>query len=343
MELDAYIKACLRWWFVALAALAIAIGGVWMYHNVRGTNKAQSTVVVLQSFLPGPGEFVTPRIGFDSVDESEKLADRVALRLDDGTQPDDLHISVEILSNLSLPNPSLLYGVSAEDKDKERAIKVTNLAVEEARKIFQEINTPNPRDVRAAYSAELDSARADLESARSDLAAFEQINNASELPKRIDDQLELVRQMRVSLVAADAGLASQAGGEAGLDSYRAALGREQTELDRLLSLKSEYDKLALELTTAENHLATLEQKIVDVIASRSLPLQADVNVLHEATIQSDLWWKVITYSLAIILALFISLTAIYLLGYFQRMPPTLEELEGAFSRPILARIPKAPR
>ncbi|MDO8614716.1 MAG: hypothetical protein Q7T33_03130 [Dehalococcoidia bacterium] len=422
---------------------------------MTGTKEAQATVVVLQSFLPGPGEFVTPRIGFDSVDESEELAEGVARRLDDGTDPDDLHISVDIVSNLNRPNPSLLYGVKAEDKNTDRAIKIANLAVEEAREIFEEINTPSPRDVRAAYSAELDGADADVESARAELVAFEQTNNAYGLSDRIDHQLALVSQMRVSLVSADAGLASaggsddpaslqaaraerdrllslqseynrlvfelglaqsaiarleqresdltlagddgagavaevrdqlatqrqrlvsaqgglsafetansasqlpsaiqtqqalvsqltisQAGGHAGADSYGAALEREQNELNRLLSLQPEHDKLNLELTKAEGRLATLEQRIVDIEAGRSLPIQADVNVLHEASIQSNLWWKMITYALAVILALFISLTGIYLLGYFQPQAPTVGELEGAFARPVLARIPKAPR
>ncbi len=321
----------MRWWFVPILVLTIAVGGVWTYHNVTGTKKAQATVVVLQSFLPGPGEFVTPRIGFDSVDESEKLSEGVARRLDDGTDPNDLNISVDIVSNLSLPNPSLLYGVSAEDKNAERAIKIANLAVEEAREIFQEINTPGARDVRAAYSAELEAANGDVETARSELVAFEQTNNASGLTDRINHQLDLVSKIRLSLVAADAG------------SYNAALQREEDELGRLFSLQPDHDKLALEMTKAEDHLATLQKKIVDIEAGRNLPLQADVNVLHEASIQSDLWWKLITYGLAIILALFISLTGIYLLGYFQSYPPTVEELEGAFARPILARISKEPR
>jgi capsular polysaccharide biosynthesis protein len=455
MELDAYLRSLTRWWYIPVILFVISIGGVWLYHNVTGTKEAQATVVVLQSFFPGPGEFIAPQIGFDSVDESGELANRVSQRLGDGTEPEALQgsISIEIVSNLNRPNPSLLYGVKAEDQDGDRAIHIANIAVEEGRKLFEEINTPDARDVRAAYSEELTAAENEVIASRGALNQFEQENNAYGLAERIGSQLELVSDLRANVINADAALAgsgtepaaldaartelnrllqllsqynqlefevdlaqasvatleqresdlliagdaaadllaetqarlaeqrtrltkaqealggfetannasqlpaavqtqqstvnqltiSQAGGEAGSASYSGSLQREEAELTRQLTLQPEYDKLQLEVSKAEGRLATLEQNITNIEAGRTLPIQADVKVLDEAALVSNLWWQMITYSLAIMLATFLSLTAVYLLGYFRPQPLSARDIEELFGSPVLARIPRAPK
>lgn len=452
MELDLYLRALQRWWFVPVLLLVLGVGGVWVYHNLTAGQTAQATVVVLQPFLPEPGEYLVPQIGFDSVDEGEELARRVAERLGDGTRPEELRISIDIVSNLNRPNPSLLYGVRAEDKDGQRAIRIANLAAEEARRLFQEINSPDPTNVRAAYADQLQEARQAVDAARAALVAFERENDAYSLNERIDHQMSLVGQLRTMSLSSGGSPGNRSDGEAlaaarqelerllrlqseynrlafevnlaqaavarleqresdlslasggtdpALEEVRAqlqaarqrleeaqaalnvfetasgasqlpsaiqaqqalvsqlivaqaasqaragalgeALRREQAELDRLLSLKPQYDKLSLGLQKAEGQLSKLEDTVIDIQARRTLPAQPEVKVMQEATLQSDLWWLLLTYGLATALSLFLGLTAIYLLAYFHAMPWTAAELEGHLGWPVLAQVPRLQR
>ncbi len=61
--------------------------------------------------------------------------------------------------------------------------------------------------------------------------------------------------------------------------------------------------------------------------------------MQDATIQGDLLFTLLTYGLAVFVAIFVALTAVYVLAYFEKLPPTLEDLEQALGRPVITRVP----
>ena len=447
MELDAYLRAIFRMWYVPLALLALAISGSWLYLNVTSEAEATATVAVLEPRAPVPGEFIAPRLGFDVIDESEELASRVASRLDDGTTAGELNGSISIKLKPTLDR-SPLYLVSASHEIEARAIEIANIAVEEATILYVEFNKPSLKDVRAAFQPELDRAEVDEAEARAALSRYVTENDAYSLPLRTDQQILLISQLRSSIYTAagpdasgtesaalasarselqrltslggefdslsfEADLASDAvirlevqvsqltvsGGEdalsaaeaelesarfrqseaqaafdafkdehgvsdlagaiqpqllrvndlaiadasslEGVDARQSALTIEEAELQRLMSLEPEYTKLELERTQAEDLRFTIEQQILGVVVAQTLPSESQVKLLESAVAVSGLWWAMITYTLAVMLAMFLSLTLIYLLAFFERTFPTAEELERQLGAPLLVRVPEA--
>lgn len=447
MELDAYLRAIFRMWYVPLALLALAVSGSWLYLNATNEAEATATVAVLEPRTPVPGEFIPPRLGFDVIDESEELANRVASRLDDGTTGDELNGSISIELKPAL-NVSPVYLVSASAETEVRAIELANIAVEEAQILYGEFNTPSLKDVRAAFQSELDSAEADEAEARAALSRFVTENDAYSLPLRTDQQILLISQLRSSIYTAsgpdasgtesaalasarselarltslggefdslsfEADLASDAvarletqvsqlsivGSEdalsaaeaeleeaqsrqieaqaafdafkdehgvsdlagaiqsqllrvndlaiadasslEGVDARQAALTIEEAELQRLMSLEPEYTKLDSALSQAEGLRFTIDQQILSVVVAQTLPNESQVKLLESAVVVSGLWWAMITYALAVMLAIFLSLTLIYLLAFFERTFPTSEELERQLGAPVLVRVPEA--
>lgn len=456
MELDAFIRQVVRRWYIVAILVAAAIGGTLVYHLVTGEQKATSVLAVLQPKVAAPGEYIAPVITLETVDESSELAERVAERLNDGTTADEIKdkMSVDIRVTTK-PSFTPLYTVNFSDPDKDRALAVNAIIVEEAIKMYGELNQPDAKDVRAAFKPEVDRAEADANAAQDALTQFEQSNNAANLPARRDQirgyiqQLQLIElqlqsgqvtadlsggpllaaaraeldrlsglegtyaklkfdvdtatmdvarlQTRVSdLTIAQPGndgvspLLAQAqqelnAGKARLDQARNALssfqtsnnvadatasreaqfaivnqltlaatsqrtgastiagelGAQRAELQRLESLEPQYNDLALELQRAEVQLSTLQQRVLDVISGQTLPAEAQVRILGQPEIASNLFWMIITYGLAVLLAVFGGFTIIYLLAVFEPMRPTVPALESYFEMPVLAHVPHA--
>lgn len=453
MEMRVFFRALLRWWFLPVVCVIVAVLGVWAYHRITDKAEAAATVAILQSYVPPPGEYLPPQIGFDALGESDELSRRIAERLNDGTTAEQVRgwLSIDVKTNLNARSQSLLYTVSIEHDDEQYAIRVANIAVEEAQTLFAEINTPDSRDVRDAFDPEIKEASANVDQARAALVQFEDENDAYALTERRDQKLGTVSQLRMALIAPSAsstagatssltaarselnrllalepeyerldfnvGLAQAAVGQlktrvadleaagpsaagqlaetrsqldeaqaeferslvalgdyqsansvsqvpgaiqsqlalvnqltiadatskSNASAVQSALAQEQAELDRLSSLEPEYNKLNLELQKAEGQLSSLQQRVLDVIASRTLPATAQAKLLQPATLQTSLVWTVLTYGLGVFLAVFVSVSCVYLLAYFQRVPPTIDEIEKALGTPVLGHIARATR
>lgn len=446
MELNVYLRALVRYWFIPVTLLVVGVVAVWIYHNLRGEKEAEAKVAILQSIFPAPGEYLPPHLGFDAIDESDELAIRVAGRLGDGTTARDLEdkIEIDMTPKTDQRNPTPLYLVSAKDRDGDRARKIANLAVEEARTIFVEINQPSGSDVRAAFDEEINLARLQEVMARERFRAFQADNDAYSLPARISLLIDLTAQLRTGSLtgggAADSAALSIANGDlerlrslqpeynqlrfeasladsaiarleqtlegittggaqlagvrstaqsqldaarqrsteahrelrtflsangvADLDGAIAAqaaqvnqlvvanasasansavmqraLATQDQELQRLMGLESEYAALSAEVVKAEMRLASIEQRMLDIIIAQSLPANAQVKVFGDAKIQSNLWFMMLTYALAVFLAVFLSLSTVYLLASFERPMTTDRELEEALGAPVIGRIP----
>jgi capsule polysaccharide export protein KpsE/RkpR len=454
MEMRLFTRALVRWWFLPIVMLVIALAGVMIYHRIKDTKEAAATVAVMQSYFPPPGEYVPPQIGFDALAGSQDLHARIANSLHDGTTAAQIggKLSISYQAKLNQPNPSPLYKVSVSDKDQARAIKIDNIAVQEAKKLYGEINTPDAQDVQTAFQSEIDAAQKKVDDARTALTQFEQSNDAYALTQRRDQELSLLSQLRGSAITASGRGATTPGGDgaaltaarsqlnqltalapqyervtsdltlagaardrltqrvsdlqiagpgaatqladaksqlataedsynqaliafgnfqtangvsdlpaaiqsqvgmvnqltvsdvstqAGAGAINAAITREQGELERLLSLEPQYDQLNLDLTTAEGQRASLSQHVLDVAVGQSLPASVQVRVMQDAAIQSNLVMTLLTYALAVFLAVFVSLTAVYLLAYFEKMPASVEDIERVFGKPVIGRIPTA--
>ena len=458
MELDVFLKNVLRRWYIVVILVIAAVAGTVVYHFITGEEKATSVLAVLQPKVAAPGEYIPPTITLEAVDESNELSDRVAARLDDGTTgaqiKDQMSIDIRVSTKPSL---TPLYTVSFSDPDKKRALAVNAIIVEEAVKMYGELNQPDAKDVRAAFKAEVDQAEADANAAQDALNQFEQDNDAANLPARRDQirgyiqQLQLIELQLESgqvssselsggplLAAAQAELGRLSGLEgeytrlkwdvdtatmdvarlqgrvsdlsiaspgnqgvspllaqaqqeldqsrtkltqaqdalssfqtrnnvsdatasraaqlaivnqltlaatsqrAGASTVAGELASQRAELQRLEGLESQYNQRALAVQRAESQYSVLQQRVLDVVSGQTLPAEAQVRVLGQPAIESGLFWMIITYGLAVMLALFAAFTIIYLIAVFEPIRPSVPLLESYFEMPVLAHVPHGP-
>jgi len=449
MELDTFIRALMRRWYIPVTLLVLAVLGVWLYQNYTRMTTASATVVVLAP-IPAPGEFVPPQFGFDQIDESAELSQRVAARLNDGTTGDELksRISVSIRIDPNQRSTSPLYTISARDPDSDRAVLIANTATEEAKNLYAELNSYDRKDVRLAFQDEINQADQDAQKARAEFESFMQNNDAYAVPERAAQQLSLVSQLEVSSLRSagqstatrdnsqslaqaraeldrltalepeynslqfDVNLAqssvarleaqvsqleitgpedelaqartqldderkrltsaqdalgqfgsqhevsnlsaavqsqmltvnqlvvAQANATDSATSVKSALASERAELERLNSLEPEYTRLQDNVKAAEDTVLSLNRQVLNIVTSHSLPARAQVKVFDTARVQSDLFFALITYALAVFVALFLAISIVYLSALFERVPPTNRELEGMFKNPIMVQIPR---
>jgi hypothetical protein len=454
MELDTFVRHVVAKWYITLLLLIAAIGGTVVYHRITGEAKAVAVMAVLQPYVAAPGEYIPPAITLEAVDESTELADRVAARLGDGTTGADIRDKVSVDIQISTkPSFTPLYTASFRDRDEDRALAVNAIVVEEAIRLYAELNQPEATDVRTAFKPEVDRAEHEAAAARTALSEFEQANDAANLPARRDQirgyiqQLQLIELQLQSgqLSSADLGVSLHAGARSELDrlssiegeytrlkwnldiatmdvarlqgrvsdltlaaptaegvspllqqaqqefhqatarhtraqdalndfrrthnvsdvtasreaqlalvnqlSLGAAsqqiststvgqeLARQEAELRRLEGFESEYDNLALRWQRAETRLSTIEQRVLDIVGGQTLPAAAHVRLLGQPQIESNLFWLIVTYGLAILLAVFAAFTLIYLLAIFEPVRPTVPEIERRFDVPVLAHVP----
>jgi capsular polysaccharide biosynthesis protein len=448
MELDKFIRVLMRRWYIPVMLVALAISGVWLYQSYTREATASASVVVLAP-IPAPGEFVPPQFGFDQIDESSELSERVAARLDDGTTADELkgRITVSVRMDPNQRSTSPLYSVSARDPDSARAVQIANIAAEEAKELYADLNRYDREDVRLAFEEEIAQAEADVDTAREELEAFKQTNDAYSLPTRASQQSSLVAQLQVSaarsgdqanaaitdapslqearaelerltalepeynrlqfdlslaqssvsrleslvselqitgsaqlteaqfqlneerarLAAAQSALGNfssrsevsnlsaavqsqvatvnqlviaQANASHNAGELAAALDAERAELDRLNRLEPEYTRLSNQLKNAEDSVVSLERQVLNIVTNQSLPARTQVKIFDTAHIESDVFFAMITYALALLVAILLAISIVYLSALFERVPPTNRELEQTLGAAIMAHVPR---
>lgn len=180
----------------------------------------------------------------------------------------------------------------------------------------------------AAVEERLEEDRQELETARAALADFKEANGIDDLQAAINAQQDVVNSLLLAEVSV-----------AGASSAVGALAIAEANLHEMQADLPDYNRLTEDLGDAQNLLALREQQqtFLDAIS----PLEDQVEVVKPAELVSGLWWTIIRYTVAVLLGLFITLTAIYLIALFEKNPPTVADLEREFSAPVLARIPKA--
>jgi hypothetical protein len=348
MPLSAFLRTYRRRWFVPAALLAVALAGVFFYEHTFGLKEAVATVAVLDPLTTRPGAYTQAQVTFDSVIESQALAERVGQRL--GRSPDSVHshLSVSISASLQAYNASPVYAVYATDKTYAGALALANAAVEEGRLLYIEDNTPDPDAVKQAVAAQLQQAQNDLQTAVTAYAAFMKNNDAIDLEPRIGKLRDAVYALQLAAIEAQADAKAQyaannwTAGAYAADravSLQASMAAEQTQLNSLLALEIPYGVLSANLQTAQTRVNQIQDYELGTLTGEQLPLSGEIKILDPARPNSHQLVTLLTYGIGAVLGLLAGATAIYLLGLVYREPETAEEIGRAFGAPVLARLP----
>lgn len=183
---------------------------------------------------------------------------------------------------------------------------------------------------KAAIDQQAADARIQFLAAQQALSDFATANNLTDLPNAIRDQQAFIDGM----------ILEQASATSSGDAAGRILENAETSLARLQSLQPEYDRLDHEVKLAQSILAAREQQEI-VQIQRSFTPDARLEVVSTAEVKSRFWWTVIRYSVAELLALFLAVTAIYILALIALAPATIEQLESIFGAPVIAHVPRA--
>lgn len=438
MQLDDYLRVMVKRWYIPVFLLLMAVAGAYLYNYLSATRTAEGKLAVpLASFT-----------AYDNIVNGRALAERVAARLNDGTtaeEVDDQMAGGFAKGDRLLPQ----YGVSATDEDPERAELIANIAMEESMVLFRETQDAQLEYIRTSYKAERDKAEEEALAAHEAFDRFQADNNAFGLPTRIAQQSQLVSELRLEAGLATAVNAPDTAATPG------ELEQAQAELERLLALQPEYNRLTLTAKLLENEIEGLEaqirflelggsgydsarqavqaeldarnvdyaaataaittflsgngvadldsvireqqqkvndlivagvtggagsgvsqslataeaalermrslqpeytrlaravedaEKVLDIregqdlfVVQSTLPTTNQVEVVERAKLKSVFFWTAIRYAVAIFVAAFLSLLLIYVLCFFERIPPTLNDLEKTLGKPVIGRIPR---
>ena len=324
MELSHYLTTLWRRWFVPLTFVVIAVAGVFVLNRSTRVETAQATVSVLDAFLAAPGTYTQAQVPFDAIIKSDQLATRVAARMGKGTENLSGRFSVTVVPPLSAANVTPLYAVRGTDRDPQRAIALTNLAVEEGRALYAKLN-----------SADFAQADVRLQAARDEFNKFAASNHASQLPAAIQKQMDAVSSLRQAVYLAQVAQDVGAGGRPKAALLR-AMATAQAELDRLTALEPEYTDLTFKVQLAEGRVLALNKGQSGQIVSDLF-----VKTLDGAQIRSNLASLVLQYALGVLLGLVAGLSVIYILAGQWKQPETASDVARAFRAPVLIRIPKS--
>ncbi|MEO6197798.1 MAG: hypothetical protein ABIP58_06780 [Dehalococcoidia bacterium] len=182
---------------------------------------------------------------------------------------------------------------------------------------------------REAVQAELDTANSEYAEANTAVTTFLSANGISDLDAAIREQQQRVNDL--ILLDVTGGVETTIG---------QSLATAAAALERMRSLQPEYNRLARAVEDAEKILDIREEQDLFVVQS-TLPTTNQVEVVEQAQLKSVFFWTAIRYAVAIFVAVFLSLLLVYVLCFFERIPPTLSNLEKALGKPVIGRIPKA--
>ncbi len=349
MELAAFLRVYRRLWFIPAVLLVVSLLGSYVYIRQFSSYEAMATVAVLDPLTARPGGYAQAQVTFDSVIKSQELANRVANRLGRDLGSVSGHLSTTIVPSLEAYNLSPVYAVFGTAKNSDDAIALTNAAAEEGRKLFLELNAPDPQAIHDALAAQEKQAQDQLNLAIAAYQQFMSTNDASDLEARIAKQRDIVYSLHLAVVVARA---DQRGAyAAGLvqqgiqDQYRAneleaALGPEQAKLDKLVSLEIPYGVVAANLTTAQNLVNQLQQYELSTVTGEQLPFTSQIKIIDRAQLQSRILTQALTIAIAALLGLFVGAAATYLLALVAKVAQGADEIASAFGAPVLARVPR---
>ena len=246
MQLDDFLRTFFRRWYVTVGMIAFAVAGAYLYTSATGTNTAETVVNVPFSALTD----------WDTAVHSKALSVRVADRLDDGTNAEDLQDQYAGQFKTGTGRLVPLYGIRASDGDPDRALRIADLVATEAIKQYEENRRANLEYTLAAYGEQIAQAEAESEEARQDLNNFLAQNNAYSLLSRLSAQSDLVDSLEQQLEF------QQGNDPASIPIEEdPALTAAKAELERLQNLQPEAAQLTTDVEFAEATVSRLEAEI----------------------------------------------------------------------------------
>jgi hypothetical protein len=348
MNLSAFWRSLKRSWLAALLLFEVGLLGSTVYARKTIQSTAEATVAVRDPITARPG-YQAAQITFDAVVSSHRLSERVAERMGETVSAVEAALSVKVIAPAATGfNISPLYAVQGKKPDEQSALGLVNTAVEEARKLFVELNDSKIDEVTSTLSAERQAAQQAAREAEGAFDAFDKANDTSDLKARLDSEVTRAEVLRTQVTTTSADLAAaQSVGEPvtiqaveqRLRKFAHDLSTAEAERDRLRSLASRHDDLSAEVTRArakDEELANLEKQTV---LSQILPLESQIKVLDDAQIQSQTLLTMLIYAVGVVLGLLASATAVYLRYLSDENRETSETISLAFGAPVLARIP----
>lgn len=278
MPMSGYLRALARYKSVLVALALVGLAGTWGYlqwsagaswGNFRsgGPSTAVATVAVLEPAVVKAVSGQQAQINFASVAESRTVRERVAQRLGWGpaSEVPEGKVSVRLARTLVPSIPTPLYSVRVEHRDSEGALQWAHAYVEEARRLFIEMNALEPDQIDSALRAHEDRMRAELAEAREALRAFEQAHEAWQLPSQISAQVGLTTGLRQ--LAQISGTVTAGSGREELDE---ALVAAEAQRERLQALQPQYDRHSLDAMVASGLLAQLSSRETELALGMSV-------------------------------------------------------------------------
>jgi hypothetical protein len=338
-----------RSWLPALLLVYAGIFGAILYSGQTIQAQAEATVAVRDPISVRPTDYQAAQITFDAIINSRRLSERVAARL--GRTPEDVEgrLSVEVIQSEAAFNISPLYGVVAEDETEARALEVVDVAVEEARALFVELNQVSDGEVEATLAPEREQAAVDLAAAQTAFDTFVADNDSADLQTRLTALNSEVSRLRDQASEATADLA---GVEASQDAVAVAVVRQRLESfeDQLRVASAERDRLQVlqptytELRTTLDRATARMQNLDDLAATAALSqldvVESQVKVLDDGRIQSQTLMKVLVHAVGLMLGLLAAASLVYMRAASAAARESAESIALDFGAPVLGVIPR---
>lgn len=356
MEMQEFLHAWRRFWYVFAAFVVVGIGGALIYDNITYLDEAKTSVAVLSplasSKTTGSAE---AQVSFDAIINSDALASRVAARMGEPEQTVVNNLSVSIYSGTgsSATNAlSPLYIVHGYDHGRSRAALLVSTAVQEATQIYIRLNGTDGSDIKTGLATQQAQVQQGVAAAQGALGQFEKANNAYDLPNRIAAQRSQVGQLTVMLDQSQASVAGDqaAGGsrtssaypydQAKSSSLATQLSADQKELDRLTGLLPEWNRLDTNVSAAEGQLADFYRENQSLLINTILPAEVQIKLLDTAVEESQLLTQLLVIGIGLACGLLLGLGAVYGLARIYPRPAGIDEVATAFRAPVLVRIPR---
>lgn len=182
---------------------------------------------------------------------------------------------------------------------------------------------------RDAVVAQLAGEQRNLEAARQQLTGFERQNGVVNVDAEVNSQMALINELRRQQTTAIT--------PSGSVQQRAQT--ERAELDRLVALRPDYERLAADVDRAGAELGQFTARRLDMMVSGAVSPTAFIKPLDAAQIQSSFLLDIIFYTLGAVAGFVAGLLLIYVIAYFDRVPRTTEEVHDLLGVPVFGRVP----
>ena len=209
MQVSDFFFALRRFWYVTAIGLVVGGACAFVYNQFTYLDQADAYVAVVSPKQAAVTSGVTQaQVSFGSIVQSYTLATIVGKEV--GEDPDTVYQNISVQPDVSLTSGASTSGeipllvVSARDHGLDRATRLVNTVVEEARKLYIQINGVDGAQIKTGLSEQQAQVVKILTAAQGSLAKFESDNDAVDLPNRLAAQRSKVDTLSLQVTQANA-------------------------------------------------------------------------------------------------------------------------------------------